>query len=228
VHAVIGTPTRTDVVNLQKDFNADLPGLPPLKTDGFAGKLTLRSLCAELWLTGGPATRSRSQLKKGAVKSLLDNDAIRSPFVPELGKSLKDGYVVNETCQVGVAIRDSKVVRVYPVATGTKEFDTPNGVTTLTTGRRGGHNSTKYPSATTDGTNMENPLYFKGNSSYAIHGGVTSTEPLSHGCIRESNEESALKYQEAGGPADSPIDKLVRLARPQTLVITGAYEPKIR
>jgi len=223
VHAVAGAPTKTDRINLQKDIMSDLPGLGKFTARGNVGPLTLRGLCAERWLTGGTATRSRSQLTKAEVNSLVNNDNLISPFVPELGKSLKDGVVINETCQVGAVIRGSKVDRVFPVATGTKGNDTPNVVTKVTWGRRGMHDSTKYPSEDGNG-NMENPLYFKSHSSIAIHGGPTSTKPLSRGCIRVPSPESVRLYQEAGGPADSPIDKPVGLARPTTMVVTGAYE----
>lgn len=215
------TVTAKEIKDLQIDSNADQDrlGMPTLTTDGKIGPQTRRALCIQRLLTGRRA--SLANPTRTEIQQLVKEDRYTISY--------KD-FLISKTCQVlainSIALSNGKnlTTKLIPVSTGdtTQGKITPITSTIVGFGRTGIHDSTLYPSADGAG-NMIQPVYFKNNPTYAIHGSEAMTPKVttarSNGCVRTSPADHKIVWEYVGGPITNQQDKVVPLLPKQIHVL---------
>ncbi|MFM7087975.1 MAG: L,D-transpeptidase [Candidatus Paceibacterota bacterium] len=141
----------------------------------------LRSLCALRELLLGYTSREDATIND---KDLITAGAtINSKFI--------NGLNVSQHCQMAYFVREQKVVKVIPVSSGAKGFESKKGEHKTSWRFNGWRESSSYP-----GSFLYKPVYYyKGQ---AVHGmrsdSLVKTYPASHGCIRVKQRDARFLF----------------------------------
>lgn len=145
----------------------------------------LRSLCALRELLTSKASRI----------SIQDTD-LKLIEIQNFTLDYPDGLNVSVTCQMAYFVKDNELLKVLPVSTGAKGYETKIGSHKTTWRVNGWRESSSYP-----GSYLYKPVYFyKGQ---AVHGmrsdSMVKNYPASHGCVRVLKKDAEYIFNNLKG-----------------------------
>lgn len=213
--------TRTEVREAQVIMTKF--GLPTGAVDGLYGPNTARALCAFRQMSGLPVSRSTVDAALLAKLRSYNTAYASLASVPAASLNGHATYLLaQKQCQAMLYVENGRYQRIMPMSTGMRGHDTPNGIYSLSSTRRGWSCSTIYPESCnyhavgrfvgiSDYGNMYNKRFFR-SGGYYVHGSTAvPTYPASHGCIRVPVSDSDWMYDHVGNYG------------PTYFMVTGAY-----